>query len=104
MLKKTLILIAASVLSISLVACSTSTPNKNSSGNDKIQKEETSNRKGKVYEIEGVTVDDSGIVQTIKEVSVFDNMKDAVESYGQSALVINDENKDKVTVRGLFFE
>ncbi|MDV4150360.1 hypothetical protein R0131_05890 [Clostridium sp. AL.422] len=98
MLKKTLSLITATVLSISFMACSTSTPNESGSGNNKTQKEETSDSKGKVYEIDGAVVEDSGITQTIKEVSVFDNMTDAVESYGQSNLVINDRNKDKVTV------
>ncbi len=118
MLKKLLSLIVITVLSLSLVACGTDTPKESAGGNDQIQKEsasgndqtqkeeettdtedkDTTSNKGKTYVVEGAVSEDSGITQTIKEVSIFDNMTDAVESYGQSSLVINDEAKNKVTV------
>ena len=86
---------------MSLVACSTDSSKESASGSDQTQEQQsnnTTNNKGTVYEVEGATTEDSGIVQTIKEVSVFDNMTDAINSYGQNNIVVNDENKDKVTV------
>lgn len=102
MFKKLSSLVAVGIISISLVACSNDSTKEKAEGNDQTQEQnkDTGNEsnKGTVYEVEGATTEESGIVQTIKEVSVFDNMTDAINSYGQSDLVITDENKDKVTV------
>lgn len=101
MFKKISSLVAVGLISMSLVACSTDSSKESASGSDQTQEQQsnnTTNSKGTVYEVEGATTEDSGIVQTIKEVSVFDNMTDAINSYGQSDIVVNDENKDKVTV------
>ena len=99
MLKKILSLFTIGIISISLVACSGETSQQSASGNDQTKEQQKDNsNKGTVYEVKGATTEDSNIIQTIKEVGVFDNMTDAVNSYGQSDLVINDENKDKVTV------
>lgn len=106
MLKKLLSLIIATALSMSFVACNTDTPKESATGSDTKQEEQisdttdksTGNSKGTIYEVEGAVTEDSGITQTIKEVIIFDNMTDALESYGQSTLVLNEENKDKVTV------
>lgn len=102
MFKKISSLVILGVISISLVACSSETTKENAAGSDQTQEQQKSennkNNEGKVYSVEGATTEDSGIIQTIKEVSVFDNMTDAVESFGQSDLVVNDENKDKSTV------
>lgn len=102
--KKILTLITAGILSVSLSACSSGEVEKEeASGNDQTKQEQTNDKndntkKGIVYSVEGATTEDSKITQTIKEVSVFDNMTDAVKSYGQDEMVVNDENKDKVTV------
>ena len=101
MFKKLSILVAAGVLSVSLVACSNNQNKQSGTGSDNTKTEQSkdkASKKGTVYEIQGATTEDNGIVQTIQEVSVFDNMKDAVKSYGQSDLVVSEENKDKVTV------
>lgn len=101
MFKKISSLVAVGLISMSLVACSTDSSKESASGSDQTQEQQsnnTTNNKGTVYEVEGATTEDSGIVQTIKEVSVFDNMTDAINSYGQNNIVVNDENKDKVTV------
>ena len=103
MFKKATLLLAAATLSLSLVACSSkeATENTNNSSNNQVKEETTKNKtsdKGKTYTMNNISVNESGVVQTIKSVSVFDNMKDAVKSYGQSELVIGDENKDKTTV------
>lgn len=103
MFKKLSSLVAVGIISLSLVACSSSDSTKEKAeGNDQTQEQSkdsiNKSNEGIVYEVDGATTEESGIVQTIKEVSVFDNMTDAVNSYGQSNLVINDENKDKVTV------
>lgn len=99
MLKKILSLFTIGIIFISLVACSGETSQQSASGNDQTKEQQKDNsNKGTVYEVKGATTEDSNIIQTIKEVGVFDNMTDAVNSYGQSDLVINDENKDKVTV------
>ena len=99
MLKKILSLFTIGIISISLVACSGETSQQSASGNDQTKEQQKDNsNKGTVYEVKGATTEDSNIIQTIKEVGVFDNMTDAVNSYGQSDLVINDENKDKMTV------
>lgn len=100
MLKKITSLLAIGIIAISLVACSGNGSKQSASGNDQTKQQQNDNtsNKGQVYEVKGATTEDSNIVQTIKEVRVFDNMSDAVASYGQSDLVINDENKDKVTV------
>lgn len=101
MLKKISSLVAIGLISMSLVACSTDSSKESASGSDQTQEQQsndTKNSNGTVYEVEGATTEDSGIVQTIKEVSVFDNMTDAINSYDQSDIVVNDENKDKVTV------
>ena len=100
MLKKITSLLAIGIIAISLVACSGNGSKQSASGNDgtKQQQNNTVKNKGHIYNVKGAITEDSNIVQTIKEVRVFDNMSDAVASYGQSDLVINDENKDKVTV------
>lgn len=99
MLKKILSLFTIGIIFISLVACSGETSQQSASGNDQTKEQQKDNsNKGTVYEVKGATTEDSNIIQTIKEVGVFDNMTDAVNSYGQSDLVINDENKDKMTV------
>ena len=101
MLKKLLSLVTIGLISISLVACSGEQSKESASGSDQSQeqqKDTANNSKGTVYEVKGATTEDKNIIQTIKEVAVFDNMTDAVNSYDQSDLVINDENKDKVTV------
>jgi len=99
MFKKISTLVLSAIISIPLVACTS----KNSNDNvNQVKEGQASNESkaadGTVYIIEGSTIDDSGVNQTVTEVSVFDNMTDAVKSYGQSDLVVNDENKDKVTV------
>lgn len=99
MFKKISTLVLSAIISIPLVACTS----KNSNDNVNQVKEGQANEESKtnnetVYRVEGSTIDDSGVYQTITQVSVFDNMTDAVKSYGQSDLVVNDENKDKVTV------
>lgn len=101
MFKKLLSLVSVGIISMSLVACGGSQENKSASGNDQSQeqsKDTSKNNKGTTYEVEGATTEDSGITQTIKTVSVFDNMTDAVKSYNQNEMVVTDENKDKVTV------
>lgn len=99
MLKKLLSLLAIGVISMSLVACGGETEKESASGNDQSQEQSKDNSKsGKVYEVDGATTKEEGITQTIKEVSVFNNMTDAVKSYNQNEMVVNDDNKDKVTV------
>lgn len=105
MLRKLISIFVVAILAVSSVACKSDTPKETISGNNQT-KEETSeitgdstiNNEEPIYIVEGASIEDSGITQTIKEVRVFDNMTDAIESYGQSTLVVNDENKDKVTV------
>ncbi|RDY22842.1 hypothetical protein CHF27_011005 [Romboutsia maritimum] len=96
-------LLMIGTLSVSLVACSSSQENSKANGNDTTKQEQTKKEdkkesKGKTYTVDGAVAEEGGIVQTIKEVRVFDNMKDAVKSYNQNEIVVNDENKDKVTV------
>ena len=86
-------------MSISMVACGSSQEKESASGNDQTkQKQEEISNEGTVYTVNGAVAEESGITQTIKEVSVFDNMTDAVKSYNQDEIVVTDENKDKVTV------
>ena len=101
-LKKQLgIILITGVLSMMVVGCSSTTEEKSATGNDGTKNEqikESPKNAGVVYNVEGAISDESGIIQTIKEVKVFDNMKDAVESYNQNEVVVTEDNKDKVTV------
>ena len=98
MFKKISTLVLSAIISIPLVACTSKNPNNNNVTKEGQASNESKAADGTVYIIEGSTIDDSGVNQTVTEVSVFDNMTDVVKSYGQSDLVVNDENKDKVTV------
>ncbi len=99
MFKKISTLVLCTIISIPLVACTSKQSKDNTNQTKEGQaSEESKTNDGTVYKIEGSTIDDSGVYQTITQVSVFDNMSDAVKSYGQSDLVVNDENKNKPTV------
>lgn len=100
-LKRNLGIILLGILTVAMVGCSSAPEEKSIKGSDGTKKEqpkEETKNTGIVYKVDGAETNESGIVQTIKEVRVFDNMKDAVKSYGQNEIVVNDENKDKVTV------
>lgn len=99
--KKLGMVLLTGALTITTVGCSSTTEEKSATGNDGTKKEQTKEspkNAGAVYNVEGAVSDESGIIQTIKEVKVFDNMKDAVESYNQNEVVVTEDNKDKVTV------
>lgn len=101
--KKIMALLMVSMICIGVVGCSSEEPKQESTTNDETKqeeqvKEEPKSNKGQSYTIEGVSITDSNVEQTVLEVSVFDNMLDAVKSYGQNEIVVNDENKDKTTV------
>lgn len=103
--KKIMSLLIVSVISIGIVGCSSEQPKKEATGNDTTKQEKQVNEKstdttnkGTVYTVNGASTTDGNVEQTVLEVSVFDNMLDAVKSYGQNEIVVNDENKDKTTV------
>ena len=62
---------------------------------DKVKNNST---KYKIYEIKDVEFYDEGITQAIEEVGVFNNMTDASKKYKICEDILNNENKDKVTV------
>ena len=82
--KKILSLLIISLISISVLGCSNIRENKVKSNSTKY----------KIYEIK----DDEGITQAIEEVGVFNNMTDASKKYKICEDILNNENKDKVTV------
>lgn len=99
--KKIIALLITSIVSIGVIGCSSEEQKQEATGNDATKQEEQVKeepKKGNVYTVDGAVTTDSNVEQTILEVSVFDNMLDAVKSYGQNEIVVNDENKDKTTV------
>jgi hypothetical protein len=83
-------------MSIYILGCSNTDIKKEQ--NDNIAHKETNYTKGKIHKISRIKYEDEGITQTIEEVGVFNNMTDASEIYKVCKDVINDKNKDKVTV------
>lgn len=86
--KKILSLVIISLISVSIFGCSKTKEDKIKSNSEKYN----------IYEIKDVESSDQGITQTIEEVGVFNNMTDASKKYTICKDVLNNENKDKVTV------
>lgn len=100
-LKKLLCLAIIGALSYSMVACGNKNESKDENKinqEENIEQDDHKSSKAVVYKMKGMQCTDGGITQSIEEVGVFSNMNDASKVYKVCKDLVNEENKDKVTV------